>query len=210
MSDTFSAMETSFDFPWPKSITGLERITLTSPGNLQRTLSVYFGKPITVEQTWQIPASGAIESASPEHPITKVREVTLSIEGKAVCLCISNITMTTPRAARLFLEEKHAVDQMYRMLGRNPEFTLVNVGIDENISGGQQLWRSYKLATEGFECEIREIFPDRRIFSGECWDKIAGSRAAALPAKFAPFNPINPENSASLLGPTPSATSVGA
>lgn len=71
----------------------------------------------------------------------------------------------------------------------------MNVGIDENISGMQQLWRSYKLAAEGFECEIREIFPDRRIFSGECWDKIAGCGAASLPAKFAPFTPMeHPEH----------------
>ncbi|KAG8884390.1 hypothetical protein FRB97_004399 [Tulasnella sp. 331] len=117
--------------------------------------------------------------------------------------------MSTPHAARLFLEGKHAVDQMYRMLGRNPTFTLVNVGIDENISGMQQLWRSYKLAAEGFECEIREIFPDRRIFSGECWDKIVRRGAASLPAKFSPFTPAEPENSTNLLGAS-RATAIAA
>lgn len=46
--------------------------------------SVYFGKPIKVEEIWEIPASGHWSAASPEHPVTKVREVNLLCEGAVV------------------------------------------------------------------------------------------------------------------------------
>ncbi|KAG8861735.1 hypothetical protein FRB96_002693 [Tulasnella sp. 330] len=172
-TDRFSPMETFFDFSWPETITGLERIALTATGNLQRFLSVYFGKPIRVEEIWEIPASGHWTAASPEHPVTKVREVNLLCEGAVVCLCLSTIKMTTPETAKLFLEDGVAVGQMYRTLGRVPTFTLTDVSVHENLSGVEHLARSYCLSTEGFECEIREIFPDRRIFTGECWDRVA-------------------------------------
>ncbi|KAG8898605.1 hypothetical protein FRB99_007331 [Tulasnella sp. 403] len=158
-------------FEWPKCVTGLERIALTAKGDLQRTLSAYFGRPIRVERIWEHPASGPVESASLETPVTQVRQVHLLCEGHVVCVCVSTIKMSNPRTAKLFLEDHVAIGQMYRTLGRTPTFTLTDVGVDKVEGGIQKLWRKYTLAVEGFECEIKETFPDRRMFASDTWAK---------------------------------------
>jgi len=188
-TDKYSANKTHFNFEWPKDITGLERIALTATGNLQRTLSVYFGKPITVEKIWELSATGASSTASAERPVSQVREVHLWCEGKNVCVCVSTIRMTNPHTARLFLDEKVAIGQMFRTLAVTPTFTLTNVGVEHNISGVQHLWRTYTLTTEGFSCEIREVFPDRRMFNGECWARIAFGNGGSFPNHVAAEGP---------------------
>ena len=68
---------------------------------------------------------------------------------------------------------------MYRKLEKLPTFELLQVGIGAPSSrkgealdnhGGHELWRRYKLTVPEFECEILEVFPDRKMFSlGETW-----------------------------------------
>lgn len=83
--------------------------------------------------------------------------------------------MTNTHTAKLFLDDKVAIGQMYRTLGVTPQFTLTNVGVDKHEDGVQSLWRTYTLSTEGFECDIKETFPDRRIFiSDACAKRILG------------------------------------
>jgi hypothetical protein len=74
----------------------------------------------------------------------------------------------------LFLQEKYAIGQVFVEIGRTPRFELVEVGIGSNKwterTGRGQLWRKYKLEVEGFECDILEVFPDRKMFiQGEEW-----------------------------------------
>ncbi|KAG9035315.1 hypothetical protein FS837_001988 [Tulasnella sp. UAMH 9824] len=166
-TDKFSANETSISFEWPPCITGLERIALTAKGDLQRTLSAYFSKPIKVERVWEHPPSGPVSSASPDTPVTQVRQVNLLCEGQIVCVCVSTIKMSSVYTAGLFLDEHIAIGQMYRTLGRTPTFTLTNIGVEGPKGGVQQLWREYTLSAEGFECQIKETFPDRRMFRSD-------------------------------------------
>ncbi|CAE6436658.1 unnamed protein product [Rhizoctonia solani] len=191
-SDSFSTNQTYFQFEWPAEITGLERIALTAKGDLQRTLrsvssppitnsgidpphSAYFSKPISVQRIWETPASGPVSSASPETPVTQTRRVNLMCEGHVACVCISTIKMSTQETAHLFLEEKFAIGQMFRRMGKPAAFQLISAGVEPSLAGSGQenLWRTYTLKTDGFECEIKEIFPDRRMFaspqSAECW-----------------------------------------
>lgn len=58
-----------------------------------------------------------------------------------------------------------------RKLGKAPEFTLLEVGLDHDAEDAEKetLWRLYTLGTEGFLCEIKEIFPDREMFSNATW-----------------------------------------
>ncbi|KAB5596408.1 Branched-chain alpha-keto acid dehydrogenase E1-alpha subunit [Ceratobasidium theobromae] len=173
--DSFSTNQTYFQFDWPAGLTGLERITLTAKGELQRILSAYFCSPISIQRIWETPASGPVASASPETAITQTRRVNLMCEGHVVCVCISAIKITNREAARLFLEEKFGIGQMFRRLGKPPAFQLISVGVDPSpVDKSQEiLWRTYKLWTEGFECEIKEVFPDRDMFaspqSAERW-----------------------------------------
>ncbi|ELU44706.1 branched-chain alpha-keto acid dehydrogenase E1-alpha subunit [Rhizoctonia solani AG-1 IA] len=160
-------LTTCLQFDWPAEITGLERIALTAKGDLQRTLSV--------QRIWETPASGPVSSASPETPVTQTRRVNLMCEGHVACVCISTIKMSTQETAHLFLEEKFAIGQMFRRMSKPAAFQLISAGVEPSLAGhGQEnLWRTYTLKTDGFECEIKEIFPDRRMFaspqSAECW-----------------------------------------
>ena len=61
-------------------------------------------------------------------------------------------------------------------MGKLPDFELIAVGFDkvephgETESDGEQVWRKYRLSVDGFESEILEVFPSRRMFlSGEKW-----------------------------------------
>ncbi|CAE6361666.1 unnamed protein product [Rhizoctonia solani] len=173
-SDSFSTNQTYFQFEWPAEITGLERSALTAKGDLQRTLGAYFSEPISVQRIWETPASGPVASTSPETPVTQTRRVNLMCEGHVACVCISTIKMSAPETAHLFLEEKFAIGQTFRRMGKPAAFQLISAGVEPSLAVGQEnLWRTYTLKTDGFECEIKEVFPDRKMFaspqSAECW-----------------------------------------
>ena len=78
--------------------------------------------------------------------------------------------LTTPHCERLFLDEKFAIGQMFRKMGKTPEFALLGCGADIDSEGRRSLWRRYTLSMEGFEADITEVFPDRDMFvHGEAW-----------------------------------------
>jgi hypothetical protein len=81
-----------------------------------------------------------------------------------------------------------------------PQFELVDVGIeveegDDGKSGKEndpksksfrpeKLWRRYTLKMEGFECDILEVFPDRRIFTmGTEWLDSKHTRVRPIPPR---------------------------
>ena len=50
-----------------------------------------------------------------------------------------------------------------------PQFALLDCGVGFK-DGKNTLWRRYTLSTEGFVCDITEVFPDRDMFTlGEQW-----------------------------------------
>lgn len=129
------------------------------------------------------PTPSIVESASLESPIIQTRQVHLQCGGKIVCTATSTVRITSPQVAHLFLQEKFAIGQMFRRLEKVPAFELRSVGLgpvkDDNEksstsstgdSSSSQLWRKYTLVIPHFECEILEVFPDRRMFIlGESW-----------------------------------------
>ena len=129
-----------------------------------------------------LPNPTVIASASPETPIVQTRQVHLQCSGKIVCTATSRVRITSSQCARLFLEEKYAIGQMFRRLEKVPAFELLAVGsgpVDEiersskPSRGGkddEELWRKYRLVIPDFECEIIEVFPSREMFmAGESW-----------------------------------------
>ncbi|KAG8680324.1 hypothetical protein FRC08_016384, partial [Ceratobasidium sp. 394] len=161
-NDSFSANETNFAFNWPSSLSGIERVALSARGDLQRTLSAFFSRPISVARGYTSPdPSAPLSSASLAEPLEQVRSVDLVCTGRVVCLCTSTVRMTSPAAAQLVLVDKYPIGQVFRALGRAPAFQLLDVGINED---GKGLWRIYTLETEEFQCRIREEFPDRAMF----------------------------------------------
>ena len=114
------------------------------------------------------------------------------------------MTISSRECAALFLEEQYAIGQLFRKMRTVPQFELVDVGIDVNgidsaneskktssKTGGnlkptrlEKLWRRYTLKMEGFECDILEVFPDRRIFTmGTAWLDSKHTRVKPVPPR---------------------------
>ncbi|KAG6861269.1 hypothetical protein C0995_002077 [Termitomyces sp. Mi166 len=192
---TYSPKTTSISFPWPKELTGLERIALSAKGDLQRVLSAFFARPITIATVYSntfyhpvihepstpltLPNPAAIASASRKSPITQTRQVHLQCSNKNICTATSTVRITSPIVANLFLVEKYAIGQTFSRMGKTPEFELVSVGLgpvtdevptsshsEKSHAADAQLWRKYRLYIEDFECEILEVFPTREMFAG--------------------------------------------
>ncbi|KAI0264786.1 hypothetical protein BGY98DRAFT_1181748 [Russula aff. rugulosa BPL654] len=152
--DTFKANTTSVEFSWPADLSGLERIMLSAHGDLQRLLSAFFSNSINIK-TIYAHTSPRTHTASPEEPITQGREVHLICNGKTACIATSTVTITTP--------------EMFRKMQTPPKFALLECG-SKFEAGKRVLWRRYTLSTDGFLCDIVEVFPDRDMFvQGEQW-----------------------------------------
>ncbi|KAH9479695.1 hypothetical protein JR316_0008290 [Psilocybe cubensis] len=207
--DSYNAKTTSISYPWPAEVNGIERIALSAQGDLQRVLSAFFARPIVIALVYsettrqkslqspmepvQTPTEAIIQSASPESPITQTRQVHLQCAGKIVCTATSTVRITSPDCARLFLQEKYAIGQMFRRLEKVPAFELLSVALGPvkgerqpsssftvSKDDSKQLWRKYTLVIPNFECEILEVFPSREMFlRGENW--LTGTRADSIP-----------------------------
>ncbi|KAF9447356.1 hypothetical protein P691DRAFT_793579 [Macrolepiota fuliginosa MF-IS2] len=187
------ANRTSGSFDW-LAISRVEQAALSAQGELQKVLSAYFERPISItvvscETFWYPTANSpreplplppdpiAIAQASPETPIIQKRRVHLVCSGKVVCTATSTIHIISPSAAYLFLVENYAICQVFRRMEREPKFQLLDVGIGpchfertakaaatDDTSISKDLWRRYCLDMPSFSCEIVEVFPDRRMF----------------------------------------------
>jgi hypothetical protein len=130
--------------------------------------SAFFSNSINIK-TIYAHTSPRTHTASPEQPITQGREVHLICNGKTACIATSTVTITTPEVERLFLDEKFAIGQMFRKMQTPPKFALLECG-SKFEAGKRVLWRRYTLSTDGFLCDIVEVFPDRDMFvQGEQW-----------------------------------------
>ena len=96
---------------------------------------------------------------------------------KVVCVATSTVRITSPECARLVLEEKYGIGQVFRRVAKVPEFDILAVGVGPcptapGTEGKQanQLWRKYRVTVPEFECEILEVFPSREMFTNcEHW-----------------------------------------
>ncbi|KAG2159133.1 uncharacterized protein EDB93DRAFT_1075951 [Suillus bovinus] len=167
--DSFNNASTSVELSCiPEDTTGLERIMLAAQGDLQRLMSTFFSRPIFIELVY---ANGSprLQPASPEHPITQSRQVHLMCASRIVCTATSKVTITHPDFERLFLDEKFPIGQTFRKMHRTPQFSLIDAQT-QIVGGKRELRRTYTLSTEGFLCEILEVFPDRDMFvRGQAW-----------------------------------------
>ncbi|KAI0670665.1 hypothetical protein C8Q78DRAFT_1070206 [Trametes maxima] len=160
--DTYTGASTSVEIDCPEDVTGLERIMLVAQGDLQRLLSAFFARTITIESIYShTEPRGA--GASPENPIKQARQVHLKCGPRVLCIATSSVTVTSAECERLLLDEKFALGQIFRHLRCYPDFSLISVGA-QVVEGKRELRRRYQLKTEGILCEILEVFPDRDMF----------------------------------------------
>ncbi|KAF9452442.1 hypothetical protein P691DRAFT_756369 [Macrolepiota fuliginosa MF-IS2] len=143
---TFTNKTTSVAFAWPSAVSGVERIALSAQGELQRVLSAYFARPISITvvytNTYWYPTPGApkeflslndspaaIAQASEETPIIQTRQVHLVCSEQIVCTATATVRITDPSVAHFFLVENFAIGQMFRRIEKLPKFELQNVGV---------------------------------------------------------------------------------
>ncbi|OSD02779.1 hypothetical protein PYCCODRAFT_1366858 [Trametes coccinea BRFM310] len=166
--DTYTGASTSIEIDCPEDVTGLERIMLVAQGDLQRLLSAFFARTITIECIYSRTGPRG-SGASSQNPISQARQVHLKCGTRILCIATSSVTVTSAECEKLLLDEKFALGQIFRHLRRYPEFSLLSVGA-QIVDGKRELRRTYRLETQGISCEILEVFPDRDMFSlGEAW-----------------------------------------
>ncbi|TFK47625.1 hypothetical protein OE88DRAFT_1705814 [Heliocybe sulcata] len=166
--DRYSKATTSVELLCHEDLTGVERIMLAAQGDLQRLLSCFFGRPISIECT-SARTSPRSAPASPETPIIQNRQVLEHCSNRIVCIATSTVTLTSPLTERLLLDEKFAIGQLFRHMRAAPAFTLLTVKT-RVVKGLRELERTYRLEAEGICCEITEVFPDRDMFVyGQEW-----------------------------------------
>jgi len=198
--DFFNSSDTLFRYSWPKQLNAIERVACSSMGDLQRMLSVYFNVPITVKRIHVSQTPEPRPSPTPSHPIIQHRRVHLltapmslqngdvtkvtqeidpqTPQRRVVCIATSVVRITSEPAAQRFLDEKYAIGQVFRILGRVADFHLLEVNTSQGNTeigtpGKEYIRRKYLLKTDGFECEIEEVFPDRAMFSPSMEDWLA-------------------------------------
>ncbi|KAI0781234.1 hypothetical protein BD413DRAFT_462966 [Trametes elegans] len=166
--DTYTGASTSVQIKCPEDVSGIERIMLVAQGDLQRLLSAFLARTITIDCVHSNTGPRG-PGASPQNPVCQARQVHLKCGQRILCIATSSVTVTSPECERLLLDERFALGQIFRHLRTYPEFSLLHVDA-QLVNGKRELRRKYKLETEGIMCEILEIFPDRDMFSrGETW-----------------------------------------
>ena len=104
------------------------------------------------------------EPVGPAHTFLNRKTGSRSINGKMACIATSTVTITMPEVERLFLDEKFAIGQiMFRKMQTPPKSALLECG-SKFEAGKRVLWRRYMPSTDGFLCDIVEVFPDRDMF----------------------------------------------
>jgi hypothetical protein len=134
--------------------------------------SAYFNLPISVQRVWVETTPDPYPFVPSEAtPVTQTRRVhlivtPLPVNGastapapKVACIATSTVTITSPEAAKFFLDEKYPIGQTFRVLGRVAEFKLLEVSTSRAAQESgevtrESLRRRYTLRTDGFECDI--------------------------------------------------------
>jgi len=137
--------------------TSLERIVLTANGNLQRIVSAYHNKPVTVEILYNRLRnpdlhSSARTSEEPE-PAIYDRQVELWCCNQVFCVATSEVVVNSEAILDLVNEKKVGIGQLFRYLNVLPSFELLSVG--RHADG---IERTYTLSTAGVVCKIHERF----------------------------------------------------
>ncbi|KAG8745317.1 hypothetical protein FRC10_008334 [Ceratobasidium sp. 414] len=145
-------------FFWPPNITALERIALSSPGDLRESLSGYLDEPVQVQVVWDTPRQMGGRTVH-------TRLMNLSHAHSIICTSLATIRLSntpTPAHTASYLKSTPLPFDV------NPRFTLLAAGIEKRIVAGSvhdALWRRYSLTAPGVECEVEESFANREIFA---------------------------------------------
>ncbi|KAF9928915.1 hypothetical protein BGZ75_005069 [Mortierella antarctica] len=137
----------------PDGFSGSERILLTANGNLQRLISAYFNKTVTVTilENTQVPLT---PDDDPAVIARFQREVNLLCNNKIVCNAKSRVLIKDPKVYDLVVKNGVGIGQIFRYLDRLPSFELHGIGRTDKT-----FWREYSLTIPGVDCRLLEVLP---------------------------------------------------
>ncbi|KAG0000271.1 hypothetical protein BGZ79_006113 [Entomortierella chlamydospora] len=149
--DIMSRRDTSLSLP--DGFSGFERILLTANGNLQRLISAYFNKTVSVKilENVQVPLK---EDEDPSVIARFQREVNLLCNDKIVCNAKSQVLIKDQEVFDLVVEKGVGIGQIFRYLDKLPSFELHGLGRTEKT-----FWREYSLKIAGVDCRLLEVLP---------------------------------------------------
>ncbi|KAF9169870.1 hypothetical protein BGX21_003522 [Mortierella sp. AD011] len=149
--DIMSRRDTSLSLP--DGFSGFERILLTANGNLQRLISAYFNKTVSVKilENVQVPLK---EDEDPSVIARFQREVNLLCNDKIVCNAKSQVLIKDQEVFDLVVEKGVGIGQIFRYLDKLPSFELHGLGRTEKT-----FWREYSLKISGVDCRLLEVLP---------------------------------------------------
>ncbi|KAG0244596.1 hypothetical protein BGX31_008860 [Mortierella sp. GBA43] len=162
--DIMSKRETTLSLP--AGFTGFERILLTANGNLQRLISAYFNKTVTVNilENEQMPLDA---NEDPAVIARFQREVNLLCNDKIVCNAKSQVRIKDQEVYDLVVKKGVGIGQIFRYLDRLPSFELHGLGRTQKT-----FWREYSLQIPGVDCRLLEVLPSS-LFDENWLDKEA-------------------------------------
>ncbi|KAF9946024.1 hypothetical protein BGZ72_000755 [Mortierella alpina] len=137
----------------PDGFSGSERILLTANGNLQRLISAYFNKTVTVTilENTQVPLT---PDDDPAVIARFQREVNLLCNNKIVCNAKSRVLIKDQKVYDLVVKNGVGIGQIFRYLDRLPSFELHGLGRTDKT-----FWREYSLTIPGVDCRLLEVLP---------------------------------------------------
>ncbi|KAF9898599.1 hypothetical protein BX616_003830 [Lobosporangium transversale] len=149
--DIMSRRDTTLTLP--EGFTGQERIMLTANGNLQRLISAYFNKTvsITILENTRVPL---LPDEDPAVIARFQREVNLLCNEKVVCNAKSQVLIKDQAVYDLVVEKGVGIGQIFRYLDKLPSFELHGLGRTDKT-----FWREYSLEIPGVYCRLLEVLP---------------------------------------------------
>lgn len=159
MANSFYFSQTASDITvrLPDQFSPLERIILTTNGNLQRLISAYYNATVSVE---------ILQNNKRENTNVFERVVLLKCLDQVFCKATSVVEIGNSSKALSLLESGVGLGQLFSLIQMLPEFELIDVSLDSTNcvckrcgDSCRAFSRLYKLKSDALTCTIKEEFP---------------------------------------------------
>jgi len=127
----------------PLGFTSLQRLLLSANGNVERILSSYYAKPLSMYVVLNHKRAGSVYD----------RQSVMLLDGRQLMLAKTTVFISKPSWSTAIEEEGLSVGSLFAHFGELPTFELHATG-----SGPDYFFRQYALIASGMTCFINETF----------------------------------------------------
>lgn len=132
-----------------KTLAPLERILATANGNLQRIVSSWCNRGVTVRVT----KNEVDKNQSSDTKVVYDRSVELWCDDSRFGIADSTVTLESPELIDAVSSGRVGIGQLFRQFDMLPAYKLLSLA----TMGDDKIDRLYTLSGEGIMCEIREV-----------------------------------------------------